>query len=60
MKDLSNPSLIKLKGIMFLIIGIISGVLLILEHPTLKFAALLAIAIGQLLWHVPARARSGS
>lgn len=45
MKDLSNPSLIKLKGIMFLIIGIISGVLLILEHPTLKFAALLAIAI---------------
>src|SRR3954468_8152474 len=45
MKDLSSPALIKLKGILFLIVGILSALLLILEHPTLKIAVLLAIAI---------------
>jgi hypothetical protein len=45
MKDLSSPALIKLKGILFLIVGILSALLLILERPTLKIAVLLAIAI---------------
>jgi hypothetical protein len=45
MKDLSSPALIKLKGILFLIIGILSALLLILENPTIKAAVLLAIAI---------------
>lgn len=45
MKDLSNPFLIKLKGLLFLLIGILSALLLILEQPTLKVAVLLAIAV---------------
>lgn len=45
MKDLSSPALIKLKGIIFLIIGILSAVLLILETQSLKVGVLLAIAI---------------
>lgn len=45
MKDLSNPALIKLKGILFLLIGLIAGVLLVLEKPTIKVTVLLAISI---------------
>lgn len=45
MKDLANPFLIKLKGILFLLIGILSALLLILEQPTLKVAVLLAICV---------------
>ena len=45
MKDLTNPTWIKIKGLLFLLLGIASSVLLLLEHPTLKVAALLAIAI---------------
>lgn len=45
MKDLTNPGLIKLKGILFLVMGVLAAVLLSLEAPTLKVALLLAIAI---------------
>jgi hypothetical protein len=45
MKDLVNPRLIKLKGILFLLIGVVAAVLLVLDQPDLKTAALLAIAI---------------
>jgi uncharacterized membrane protein len=45
MKDLANPLLIKLKGILFLLVGILSALLLILELPTLKVAVLLAICV---------------
>ena len=45
MTDLTNPRLIKLKGILFLLIGIASAVLLILEQPTIRVAVLLAISI---------------
>ncbi|MEW6305210.1 MAG: hypothetical protein AB1705_17170 [Verrucomicrobiota bacterium] len=45
MKDLTDPRWIYLKGFLFLFIGIASAVLVVLEHPTLKLAALLAIAI---------------
>jgi hypothetical protein len=45
MKDLSNPFWIKLKGILFLLIGLIAVVLLFLDSPTWKTAGLLALAI---------------
>jgi hypothetical protein len=45
MRDLTNPAWIKLKGILFLIIGILWSVLLIIESPSWRVAALLAIAI---------------
>lgn len=45
MKDLTSPLLIKLKGILFLLIGILSALLLILELPTRKVAVLLAVCI---------------
>ena len=45
MKDLSNPFWIKLKGLLFLLIGAIAVTLLWLESPTLKTAGLLALAI---------------
>jgi hypothetical protein len=45
MKDLTDPRWIKLKGVLFLIIGILSSILLVLEHPTLKVGVLLAITI---------------
>lgn len=45
MKNLTNPVWIKAKGILFLIVGILSGVLLILEHPTQKVALLFAVSV---------------
>jgi hypothetical protein len=45
MKDLTDARWIKLKGILFLVIGILSAVLLVLEHPTWRLGILLAICI---------------
>jgi hypothetical protein len=45
MRDLSNPFWIKLKGALFLLLGIAAVVLLWLEQPTLKAALLLALVI---------------
>jgi hypothetical protein len=45
MKDLTSPFWIRLKGILFLLIGILASTLLIVESPTLKVALLLAVAI---------------
>ena len=45
MKDLANPFWIKLKGILFLFIGIVAVVLLFLDDPTLKTTVLLAVAV---------------
>ena len=45
MPDLTNPKLIYFKGVLFLFAGIISAALVLLEHPTIKVAALLALAI---------------
>jgi hypothetical protein len=45
MTNLTSPTLIKLKGILFLLVGILSSVLLLVELPTLKIAVLLAISI---------------
>ena len=45
MKDLTNPTWIKFKGLLFLVVGLAASVLLFLEHPTFRVGALLAIAI---------------
>jgi len=45
MKDLTNPKWIKLKGLLFLLVGLLSSALLIVECPSLKIVVLLAIAI---------------
>jgi len=45
MKDLTSATWIKVKGILFLLLGIAAVALLILEHPTWKVAGLLALAI---------------
>jgi hypothetical protein len=45
MKDLTDPRWIKIKGLLFLLLGLASALLLILENPTLKAAALLAISL---------------
>ena len=45
MKDLTNPFWIKLKGLLFLFIGIVAVILIFLDSPTLKTAVLLALAV---------------
>jgi len=45
MTDLTNPKLIKLKGILFLVMGLLSSILLLIYAPTLKVAFLLIVAI---------------
>ena len=44
MKDLTDPFRIKLKGILFLIVGLLAAVLLVLESPSLKVGVLLVIS----------------
>ena len=43
--DITNPQLIKLKGILFLVVGLLAAALLLIEHPSIKVAVLLAIAV---------------
>jgi len=45
MKDLAHPHWIKLKGMLFFVIGLLSALLLILEHPSYKIVLLLAISV---------------
>lgn len=45
MKDISNSGLIKVKGVLFLVLGLLSALLLWLERPTLKTGLLLALAV---------------
>lgn len=45
MRDLSNPALIKLKGLLFLLLGIFASILLLTDAPSLRNAALLGIAV---------------
>lgn len=45
MRDLSDPFWIKAKAILFLLLGITSAVLLVLERPTLTVALLLALTV---------------
>jgi hypothetical protein len=43
--DITNPKLLYLKGLLFVLLAIVACVLILLEHPSLRTAALLAIAI---------------
>jgi len=43
--DIKSPKLIYLKGFLFLVAGLLASAGLLLEHPTLRTALLLAIAI---------------
>jgi hypothetical protein len=45
MKDLTNPFWIKLKGMLFLIIGINAAALVFLDNPKWQTAVLLAVAV---------------
>ena len=45
MKDLTDPRWIKFKGVLFLLLGIFSALLIFLEQPSLKLAALLGLCI---------------
>ncbi len=45
MKDLSNPFWMKLKGILFLLIGIVAAVLVFLGDPRWQTGALLMVAV---------------
>ncbi len=45
MADIRNPRLLYLKGFLFLVLGILASAILIAEHPTLRFALLIALAV---------------
>ena len=45
MKDLTNPFWIKVKGGLFLFLGLLAAALLLVDAPTLKDAGLLVLAI---------------
>ena len=45
MRNLSNPTWIKLKGILFLFLGLLSSVLLFVGQPSLKVGLLLTLTI---------------
>jgi hypothetical protein len=45
MRNLHTPAWITVKGLLFLVLGLLSSVLLIFEHPTLKDGIFLALAI---------------
>jgi hypothetical protein len=45
MKNLTNPAWIKVKGILFLFLGLLAGALLLFEHPSRRIALLLILTI---------------
>lgn len=45
MRDLKSAGWIKFKGLLFLVLGVVSALLLVLEQPTLKVGLLLALSI---------------
>lgn len=45
MKDIESPGLMYFKGGLLLLLGVLASVMLILEHPGFRTAALLAIAV---------------
>jgi len=44
-KNLTSAGWIKAKGFLFLVLGLLSATLLVSQHPTLKTAALVVIAV---------------
>ena len=45
MKDLTSSFWIKVKGILFLLLGIAAGTLLVLDNPSVRTVSLLALTI---------------
>jgi hypothetical protein len=45
MRNLTNPTWIKIKGILFLFLGLVAAALLLLERPTMKVGLLLTLAV---------------
>jgi hypothetical protein len=45
MRDLRKPGWIIAKGFLFLLLGLLSVTLLLVEHPTVKTVVLLAVAV---------------
>ena len=45
MKDLTDPFWIKLKGALFLAVGLLASALLLIDHPDLSTAIYLGVAI---------------
>jgi hypothetical protein len=45
MADIRSPRLLYLKGAVFLGLGVLASAILLIEHPTAKTAALLALAV---------------
>lgn len=45
MRDLRNPLWIKVKGLLFLLLGLLAAALVFFERPTFRVAALLIVAI---------------
>jgi hypothetical protein len=45
MKNLTNPAWIKVKGILFLFLGLLAGTLLFFEHPSIRIALLLTLTV---------------
>ncbi len=45
MKNLTDPFWIKLKGILFFVVGVLAAGLLLIEHPDFRTAIYLGIAI---------------
>jgi hypothetical protein len=45
MRQLTDPTWINVKGMLFLLLGFLSAAVLILEHPSFKMAFLLAVAV---------------
>ena len=45
MTDIRSPRLLYIKGGLFVLMGLVSAGILLLEHPDLRFAALLAVSI---------------
>jgi hypothetical protein len=45
MPDIQNPCLLYLKGALFLGLGVLASAILLIEHPSVKTAALLALAV---------------
>jgi len=44
-KDLTSPRLMYFKGALFVLTGLLASAIILLDHPSLKVAALLALAI---------------
>ena len=45
MADIQNPRLLYFKGALFLGLGVLASAILLIEHPSLETAALLALAV---------------